>query len=62
MTRGTRGSRVPPASVRRALDVTGPALGVTPEFKAGAVKLAQEGKSIPQVAEDLDLTESALRL
>ncbi|NOJ83920.1 IS3 family transposase [Myxococcus xanthus] len=34
----------------------------TAEFKAGAVKLVQEGKSIPQVARDLDLTESALRL
>jgi len=34
----------------------------TAEFKAGAVKLVQEGKSIPQVAKDLDLTESALRL
>ncbi|GEN11437.1 transposase [Myxococcus fulvus] len=34
----------------------------TAEFKAGAVKLVQEGKSIPHVAKDLDLTESALRL
>ncbi len=34
----------------------------TAEFKAGAVKLVQEGKSIPQVARALDLTESALRL
>lgn len=32
------------------------------EFKVGAVKRVQEGKSIPQVARDLDLTESALRL
>nr|WP_163992763.1 transposase [Pyxidicoccus caerfyrddinensis] len=33
------------------------------EFKAGAVKLVLvEGKSVPQVARDLDLTESALRL
>ena len=35
----------------------------TPEFKAGAVKLVlAEGKSLAQVARDLDLTESALRL
>ncbi|ADO75121.1 Transposase [Stigmatella aurantiaca DW4/3-1] len=34
----------------------------TEEFKAEAVKLAREsGKSLPQVAKDLDLTESALR-
>jgi transposase len=34
----------------------------TPEFKAGAVRLVlDEGKSIPAVAKDLDLTESALR-
>ncbi|ADO74478.1 Transposase orfA-like, IS3 family [Stigmatella aurantiaca DW4/3-1] len=34
----------------------------TEEFKAEAVRLAQEsGKSLPQVAKDLDLTESALR-
>lgn len=33
------------------------------EFKAGAVKLVlMEGKSLPQVARDLDLTESALQL
>ncbi|WP_233597565.1 MULTISPECIES: IS3 family transposase [Corallococcus] len=33
------------------------------EYKAQAVKLVvEEGKSIPQVARDLDLTESALRL
>ena len=32
------------------------------EFKAGAVRLVlDEGKAIPQVARDLDLTESALR-
>jgi transposase len=32
------------------------------EFKAGAVSLVvQEGKSIGEVARDLDLTESALR-
>nr|WP_279635545.1 transposase [Corallococcus carmarthensis] len=35
----------------------------TVEYKAQAVKLVvEEGKSIPQVARDLDLTESALRL
>jgi transposase len=34
----------------------------TPEFKAETVRLVQGGKSIPQVARDLDLTESALRL
>jgi transposase len=35
----------------------------TPEFKAGAVKLVlEEGKTTTQVAQDLDLTESALRL
>jgi transposase len=34
----------------------------TDEFKAGAVRLVlDEGKPIPQVARDLDLTESALR-
>ena len=34
----------------------------TPEFMAEAVKLVREGsKSLPQVAKDLDLTESALR-
>jgi transposase len=34
----------------------------TDEFKAGAVRLVlDEGKSIPQVARDLDLTQSALR-
>ncbi|SEL46443.1 transposase [Stigmatella aurantiaca] len=34
----------------------------TEEFKAEAERLAQEsGKSLPQVAKDLDLTESALR-
>ncbi len=34
----------------------------TDEFKAGAVRLVlDEGKTIPQVARDLDLTESALR-
>lgn len=35
----------------------------TPEFKAGAVKLVlSEGKSTAEVARDLDLTESALRI
>lgn len=36
--------------------------GFTPEFKAGAVKLVlEEGKSVSQVARDLDLTETAFR-
>jgi len=35
----------------------------TTEFKAEAVRLVREGmKSLPQVAKDLELTESALRL
>jgi transposase len=35
----------------------------TDEFKAGAVRLVlDEGKTIPQVARDLDLTASALRI
>jgi transposase len=35
----------------------------TPEFRAEAVRLVREGtKSLPQVAKDLDLTESALRI
>jgi transposase len=35
----------------------------TPEFKAETVRLVLNvGKSIPEVARDLDLTESALRL
>ena len=35
----------------------------TDEFKAGAVRLVlDEGKTISQVARDLDLTESALRV
>ena len=34
----------------------------TPEFKAEAVRQVREGgKSMPQVAKELDLTESALR-
>jgi transposase len=33
----------------------------TPEFRAGAVKMVlEEGKSMAQVAKDLDLTRSAL--
>ena len=33
-----------------------------PEFRADAVRLVREGsKSLPQVANDIDLTESALR-
>jgi transposase len=35
----------------------------TSEFRAEAVRLVREGtKSLPQVAKDLDLTESALRI
>jgi transposase len=35
----------------------------TEEFRAGAVRLVlDEGKTVAQVARDLDLTESALRL
>jgi transposase len=35
----------------------------TPEFRAETVRLVREGtKSLPQVAKDLDLNESALRL
>jgi len=34
----------------------------TDEFRAGAVRLVlDEGKTVPQVARDLDLTQSALR-
>jgi len=34
----------------------------TPEFKADAVKLVQaSGRSVPDVARELDLTETALR-
>jgi transposase len=34
----------------------------TPEYKAAAVRQVREGgKSLPQVAKELDLTESALR-
>jgi transposase len=40
-----------------------PKRSYTDEFKAGAVRLVlDEGKTIPQVARDLDLTESALRI
>jgi len=39
-----------------------PRRAFTPEFKAETVRLVKSGgKSIPQVAKDLDLTESALR-
>ena len=39
-----------------------PRRSFTDEFKAGAVRLVlDEGKAIPQVARDLDLTQSALR-
>ena len=39
-----------------------PRRSFTDDFKAGAVRLVlDEGKTIPQVARDLDLTESALR-
>ena len=39
-----------------------PRRNFTDEFKAGAVRLVlEEGKTIPQVARDLDLTESSVR-
>ena len=39
-----------------------PRRSFTDEFRAGAVRLVlDEGKTIPQVARDLDLTQSALR-
>lgn len=39
-----------------------PRRSFTDEFRAGAVRLVlDEGKTIPQVARDLDLTTSALR-
>ncbi len=39
-----------------------PRRSFTDEFKAGAVRLVlDEGKPIPEVARDLDLTESSLR-
>src|SRR5437879_3896919 len=39
-----------------------PRRSFTDDFKAGAVRLVlDEGKTIPQVGRDLDLTESALR-
>jgi transposase len=39
-----------------------PRRSFTDEFRAGAVRLVlDEGKTIPQVARDLDLTRSALR-
>ena len=40
-----------------------PRRSYTDEFKAGAIRLViEEGKTIPQVARDLDLTASALRI
>lgn len=33
----------------------------TPEFKADAVRLTRGGKTVAQVAKELDLTETALR-
>jgi transposase len=33
----------------------------TAEFKADAVRLVRSGKTVPQVARELDLTETALR-
>ncbi len=33
----------------------------TPEFKADAVRLVKSGKTVGQVARELDLTETALR-
>jgi transposase len=39
-----------------------PRRSFTEEFKAGAIRLVlDEGKAIPQVARDLDLTESSVR-
>ena len=39
-----------------------PRRSFTEEFKAGAIRLVlDEGKTVPQVARDLDLTTSALR-
>lgn len=38
-----------------------PRRSFTPEFKADAVKLTKTGKTIAQVALELDLTETALR-
>jgi transposase len=39
-----------------------PRRSFTDEFKTGAIRLVlDEGKTIPQVARDLDLTESSLR-
>jgi transposase len=39
-----------------------PRRSFTDEFRAGAVRLVlDEGKTVPQVARDLDLTQSALR-
>ena len=39
-----------------------PRRSFTDDFKAGAVRLVlDEGKTVPQVARDLDLTESSVR-
>ena len=39
-----------------------PRRSFTDEFRAGAIRLVlDEGKTIPQVARDLDLTQSSLR-
>ncbi len=49
-------SKPAPAISRR------PRRSFTDEFRAGAVRLVlDQGKTIPQVARDLDLTQSALR-
>lgn len=51
---GSMSTEKKPSRVRRSF---------TDEFKAGAVRLVvDEGKSVGQVARELDLTESALRL
>lgn len=51
---GSMATEKKPSRVRRSF---------TDEFKAGAVRLVvDEGKSVGQVARELDLTESALRL
>ncbi len=50
---GSMATEKKPSRVRRSF---------TDEFKAGAVRLViEEGKSVGQVARELDLTESALR-
>jgi transposase len=51
---GSMAKEKTPSRVRRSF---------TDEFKAGAVRLViDEGKSVGQVARELDLTESALRM